>query len=75
MQKPCYRSHVGMYFQLHDLELFGFQLLGADGRAVAIVDFRNGNVERALLVPSLLDRKRGLLRLAQWYLARSRRAA
>lgn len=75
MAKPRYASHVGLYFQLHDLELFGFQLLGADGRAVAIVDFRNGNVERALVIPSLLDRKRGLLRLAQWHLAKSRRAA
>lgn len=72
MATPKLQSHVGMYFQLHDLELFSFQLLDGSQQAVAVVDIRNGNLDRFLGIPALAPRRKAIERLARYWLARMR---
>lgn len=62
-----YRSHVGMAYAKNGYRLFSFQLLGADDKAHANVDFVNGHISRILTTKALDDRQAGIIRLADRY--------
>lgn len=65
-----FQSHVGMDFHNSHANLFCFQLLNSEGRAVAVVEFDGVCVSRVLTVPSLCLRTSAIIRLAKLYFAK-----
>lgn len=70
--KRKYTGHVGLDFVNGFGDLFSFQLLRSDGKAVALVDFDRGDVTGCHCIPELQARQSGIIRLAKRYYSKAR---